>query len=335
MRFTSPRRVARSLASTLLATFAIGRSREGRRRPSAGSAGPYGSTIRRFRGATAAGLAGTCLLTVTGTQVFGSAMAAATTLRASGTGFSIPFSGPSRYEYLAPTKATNASQLNQPIGQQAADYIARNLGLRKADSFTHQQYLEFISGQGVGGDPAAAKLVDESALILTNTTGRPLYSVVDGVLTPSVLASYGLFVNTHGQLESPANADAPTRQINTLLAPGGYLGKWMRANGATRSLVMLYRSPYPVEAAYGFVAQQQSGAAQLVTNTKGGVSAQVGMSMAPALWLVNFILIYILNPALAAHMPAYWTPIPGAVADAILASPTGQVPYSAFKNAFP
>ena len=98
----------------------------------------------------------------------------------------------------------------------------------------------------------------------------------------------------------------------------------MRANGATRSLVMLYRSPYPVEAAYGFVAQQQSGAAQLVTNTKGGVSAQVGMSMAPALWLVNFILIYILNPALAAHMPAYWTPIPAAVADAILASPTGQ-----------
>ena len=58
-------------------------------------------------------------------------------LRASGTGFSIPFSGPSRYEYLAPTEATNASQLNQPIGQQAADYIARNLGLRKADSFTH------------------------------------------------------------------------------------------------------------------------------------------------------------------------------------------------------
>ena len=59
------------------------------------------------------------------------------------------------------------------------------------------------------------------------------------------------------------------------------------------------------------------------------------MSMASALWLVNFILIYILNPALAAHMLAYWTPIPATVAHAILASPTGQVPYSAFKNAFP
>jgi len=138
MRFTPPRRAARSLASTLLATFAIGRSREGRGRPSAGSAGPDGSTGRRFRAATAAGLAGTCLLTVTGTQVFASGMAAATTLRASGTGFSIPFSGPSRYEYLAPTEATSPSQLNQPIGQQATDYIARNLGLRKED----------VSGEG-------------------------------------------------------------------------------------------------------------------------------------------------------------------------------------------
>ena len=54
------------------------------------------------------------------------------------------------------------------------------------------------------------------------------------------------------------------------------------------------------------------------------------MSMAPALWLTNFALIYTLNPALAADMPAYWSPIPATVADAILASPTGQVPYSEF-----
>ena len=34
------------------------------------------------------------------------------------------------------------------------------------------------------------------------------------------------------------------------------------------------------------------------------------MSMGPALWLVNFLLLYILNPALAAAMPADWAPIP-------------------------
>jgi hypothetical protein len=272
---------------------------------------PAGSAARRFRAAAATGLAGTCLLAMAGTQVLGAGAASAAALRATGTGFSVPFSGP-----------------------QKADYIARNLGLRKADSLSHQQYLKFIAGKGVGGDPASAKLVDESVAILTNTNGRPLYSNVNGVLTPSVLGSYGLMVNTKGQLESPANADAPTRQINTLLAPGGYLNTWLRANGATRSLIALYRSPYLAEAAYGFIAQQTSGAAQLVTNTKGRVSVQVGMSMAPALWLVNFILIYILNPSLAGYMPAYWNPIPVPVAKAIHASPTGQVPYSKYEKYF-
>ena len=212
--------------------------------------------------------------------------------------------------------------------------IARNLRLRKADAFTKKQYLEFVSGRGVGGNAADARLVDASIRILTNTTGRPLYSVVNGVITSSVLASYGLFVNVNGLLESPANADAPTRKVNAVIAPGGYLGRWCWANGAASSLLMLYRSAYTVEAIYGFASQQQSGKAQLVTNTRRGVSKEVGMSMAPAIWLTNFALIYTLNPALAAYMPARWAPIPATVANAILASPTGQVPYSEYVSAF-
>ena len=334
MKSSASRRAARSLTSALLATFAIGSSHDSRRRPFVGSAGPCGSTARRFRAATAVVLAGACLLAVAGTQVVGAGVAGAATRAGSGTGWSIPFSGVPRYEYLAPTEVTNASQINQPIGQRVADEIAPKLGLRKADTFTEQQYLEFISGGGVGGNRADAKLVDESVRIFTNTTGRPLYSVVHGVLTPSVLASYGLFVTEDGWLESLANADAPTRQANAVIAPGGYMGMWMRANGATRSLVMLYRSAYTVEAIYGLVSQQISGAAQLVTNTKAGVSTEVGMSMAPALWLVNFILLYTLNPKLAADMPAYWAPIPARVARAILASPKGRVRYGRFESYF-
>ncbi len=56
------------------------------------------------------------------------------------------------------------------------------------------------------------------------------------------------------------------------------------------------------------------------------------MSMAPSIWLVNFILLYVLNPALAADMPAYWAPIPTTVANAILASPSGQVPYADYAS---
>jgi hypothetical protein len=261
--------------------------------------------------------------------------APAATKAGSGTGFTVPFSGPSRYEDLAPTQATDPSQINQPLGPQRTEEIAKKLRLHRADALTHEQFLLFITGGGKGGTQDAAKLVDASVAILTNTTGRPLYSNVNGVLTPSVLGSYGLMVNEEGLLQSPANAKAPTRQINTLLAPGGYLDTWMRANGATRSLAMLYRSPYLIEAAYGYVAQQISGDAQLVPNVKSGVRTTVGMSMAPALWLVNFILIYTLNPDLAAYMPAYWTPIPENVVAAIRTSQCGQVPYADYRSSFP
>jgi len=246
-----------------------------------------------------------------------------------------PFAGKPQYLQLAPTEITSPDQLNQPIGRLAADRLARQLGLTRADAFTTKQYLEFISGKGVGGMPGKAALVDASALILTNTVGRPLYSRVDGTLTPSVLASYGLFVTKGGLLESPAQADAPTRRVNKVIMPTGYLGTWCRANDASASLNALYRSAYTVEVAYGYAAQEQSGAAQLITNTKQGVSTEVGMSMGPALWFVTFLLLYILNPTLAADMPAHWAPIPTGVADALLASPTGQVPYSEYESSFP
>jgi hypothetical protein len=122
--------------------------------------------------------------------------------------------------------------------------------------------------------------------------------------------------------------------VNTVLEPGGYFSTWCKNNGATRSLADLYASAFTLEAPFGAASQQVSGQAQLVTNIKGGVSTVAGMSMIPSIWLINFALIYIVNPAVAADMPAYWAPIPATVADAILASPTGQVPYSAFGSAF-
>ncbi len=277
-------------------------------------------------------LAGVTLLSFVGVQVARPQVAGAST----DTGFTFPFSGTSQYEYLAPTEITSPSQLNQPIGQEVADEIATHLGLSPADAFTQEQYLEFTSGEGAGGNPADAQLVDDSVAILTNTVGRPLYSNVNGQTTASVLASYGLFVNPDGMLESVANADAATRQVNAVIAPGGYMGTWMMANGAKRTLAALYGSPYPLETLYGFISQQISGAAQLVTNYKGGVRSEVGMSMAPALWLVNFILIYLLNPSLAAYMPAHWAPIPANVANAILPpNDSGQVPYSQYASSLP
>lgn len=250
------------------------------------------------------------------------------------TGFALPFLGAPGYAHLAPTKLTAPGQLNVALGQPAADRLARQIGLDSSDALSPQQYRAFISGGGVGGDRNAAKMIDACIWILTNTRGRPMYSNVNGHRTPSVLASYGVYVNSAGLLQSPANASAPTRQVNNLIAPGGYVGTWLRNNGATRTLLALYRSAYTVQAAYGFAAQQMSGPAQLVDNTKGGIATRVGMSMAPPLWIVNFALIYIVKPSFAAAMPAYWAPIPPPVANALNNSPTGQVPYSAYASYF-
>ena len=57
--------------------------------------------------------------------------------------------------------------------------------------------------------------------------------------------------------------------------------------------------------------------------------------MVPALWNVNFCLIYTLKPELAANMPAYWASIPADVADAITKSPRGRVHFFDYASDFP
>jgi hypothetical protein len=254
---------------------------------------------------------------------------------AQATGFKKPFSGAAQYEPLAPPQIDRPGQLHRSLGQPAADRIARKLGLSRGDAFTQRQFRLFITGRGIGGRKRAARVLDRSVKIFINTNGHPLYSVVNGHRTQSVLASYGLFVTRSGLLESLANTHAPTRKANKYLEPGGYLGTWCINNGATHTLRALYRSAYTVEAAYGFAAQSVSGTAQLVTNTKGGVTTHVGMSMAPTIWMVNFALLYVLKPTLAAEMPRDWAPIPARVVHAIKASRTGQVRFSEFASMLP
>jgi hypothetical protein len=250
------------------------------------------------------------------------------------TGFAQPYAGTPKYQPYAPTEATSRRQINRPLGSKAAERIARKLGLNKAHAFTAKQYALFISGKGVGGKKRDAELVDASVRIFTNTTGRPLYANVNGKVTPTVLSSYGLFVKPAGMLMSLANRRAPTRKVNVVLAPGGYLGKWCRQNGAQDSLRMLYRSAYSSEVVYGNKSQKQSGVDQLVPNQRLGRTSTVGMSMAPSIWIVNFAAVYTLNPKLAAYMPARWTPIPANVVQAIKASRTGQVPFSEYESSF-
>jgi hypothetical protein len=253
-------------------------------------------------------------------------------------GFVGPTAGAQRYAQYAPTQVTSPDQLNQPIGEEKADEIAKALGLDKSKCFTEEQYLAFISGQGANGsgDPQQAALVDESVNLLTNSTANPLIRDINGTPTQIVLGSYGLAVSKDGVwLDSLANKAEPTRRVNEVIAPGGYMDTWAAANGATASLQMLRRSAYTIQLPYGIVAQQENGPAQLAFYRNGFGSAVTGLSMTPPLWEVNFCLIYILNPKLAANMPAQWNPIPAEVAKALLTSETGRVRFSDYASYFP
>ncbi|MGI9186508.1 MAG: hypothetical protein ACR2J9_03135 [Gaiellales bacterium] len=269
-------------------------------------------------------------------------------------GFGLPFDGAHRYEKCAPPRMTNPRlQLNQPLGQKRADEIAVCLGLDKSRVFNQKQYLQFITGGGDGGSKAAAADVDASVMILTNTIGSPyLIRGTQGRIRPIILAGYGLYVQRVRRttdpdtgvvtttripptLMSPANPDAPTYKFNHLIGPGAYFETWAKANGATDSLNMLRSSAYLPEIPWSLKSQKapSSVVTELATHPHSG--EMVGISMVPSLWNINFTLIYTLNPKLAARMPAYWAPLPAAVAAAIESSPTGQVPFADYAQYLP
>ena len=250
------------------------------------------------------------------------------------TGFLQPYLGTPRYAELAPKQATAASQINQPLGREAADSIAASLGMDIGKGFTAEQYELFMSAGGVGGQQQPVELVKQAIAILSNTAGSPIEVTVGGVRSSVVLGSYGLYVDPQGNLMSAANEAAPTRQVNEVLKPDGYLTQWCSDNGLDSALVALYASPFTREAAYSVFAQKAGGTAQLVTHQSSSGDARVGMPMAPSIWLTNFALMYLLSPELAAKLPAYWAPIPDKVAQAIADSPNGQVPYAEWQGTF-
>ena len=234
-------------------------------------------------------------------------------------GFSAGAAGVKEWEQYAPTQMTSSSQLNQPLGQARADEIATYLKLKKSLCLTTDQCATFISGNSKDGsvNPAYASLIIQSLVSFTNSKPNPCICDINGQRTEIVLGSYGLTVNSYGLLESLANLNAPTRQVNEVLKPGSYLGKWAKANDAEETLKMLYDSHYTRQLPHGIAAQHEGTGAGLALYLNGDQSAVVGLSMVPSLWEINFCLIYALNPTVAADMPAYWAPIPPNVVEAL------------------
>ncbi len=275
----------------------------------------------------------------------------------SSSGFEQPYLGPLKYVRLSAPKAVFDAQINIPLGQRRADALARKLGFAKEDAINKRQLALLLSGGGVGGGTPktrrSGQIVAASIKYLTNTSGAEYTRLTDGEPTSIRLASYGLIVNPGGLLESPGNQASPVRTFNYLLLPDalcnteavksaippgiqcGYINKFLLKNGAADSLRALYASAFPKFIPFGPLAQSDAEPDELVANSKNGNQSVVGIALAPPLWLINFLLVYSASPEMGANFPAYWTPIPGPVADALLSSPTGQVPYSEVHDFFP
>jgi hypothetical protein len=249
-------------------------------------------------------------------------------------GLTQPFIGLLKYLEYSPSQVNKCEQFNKSIGLEKAHFIANKLEIDIENCFTKEQFLLFISGNGIGGDKFSAGLVDASIRILTNTNGNPLYSNINGTIVKSVLGSYGLFVNEEGLLMSCGNTLSPSRQVNSVLAPGGYLDKWCKQNGAVKTLISLFRVNFLIEAYFGYQSQEISGTSQLVLyNSNGdGIGDYIGMSMCPCIWITNFYLLYLLNPSIAALLPAYWKNIPQNVVHAINSSSNGTIPYLEYEK---
>ena len=294
------------------------------------------------------------------------AMAAPTPLD---TGFNPTNAGVVQYLPFAPTRAGSPAQVNDPLGRREADRLAAVFGFDEAKALSHEQFAAFLSGQGVpeGYTEAearkAAQLTRLSVMYLTNTSGNTYSRVIDGKKVTVNLGSYGLIVDGQGMLRVPANCPdttspdfsqcSPVRQINWVLAPQavcadaaaaaevpagvpcGYMGAWLRHNKARDTLRALYGSAYSREAPYASQSQGAAGVAQLIYNEKAnGRKATVGVPVAPAMWVTNFMLVYTLSPKAAAKMPAYWAAIPKDVVTALEDAPNGQVPFGEYMRRF-
>src|SRR4029077_4941858 len=79
----------------------------------------------------------------------------------------------------------------------------------------------------------------------------------------------------------------------------------------------------------GPLAAQESEVSQSLQDT----TEFYGPPISPAIYLVNFLLLYMVNPRVAADMPAFKAPIPKAVAPCLEQNPSG-CPYIAFEHLF-
>jgi hypothetical protein len=108
-----------------------------------------------------------------------------------------------RWGPLAPSEYQQPEQINQPLGREKADQLARDLGINQDMILTNEEYKCTIGTPPRG---PARGIIFACVNDLTNSNGNAAIP----------LSSYGLFLNVQGDVRSDCAPDAPCLLYNQL-----------------------------------------------------------------------------------------------------------------------
>lgn len=146
-----------------------------------------------------------------------------------------------RWQNLAPPEYRQPDQINQPLGRKKADQLARLLGIDQEMILTEEQYQCFIGTPP--RDPARATIYTCN-IDLTSSNGNAVIP----------LSSYGLSLNTQGDVRSVCAPHAPCLEANKLIL--GPLEEIAQECGFRDKLRRLNQQTPIIELAYEAVACQ-------------------------------------------------------------------------------
>ncbi len=147
-----------------------------------------------------------------------------------------------RLENLGPPEDRRADQINEPLGKKRADQLAKLLGIKPDMILTNEEYQCLI---GAPPRNENQEIIYACSLDLTNSIGN----------TDIPLSSWGLYLNSDGDVRSLCAPQAPCLEFNKLFA--GPLEKIAKQCGFANKLARLVaETPFLQFVAQGHRCQQ-------------------------------------------------------------------------------
>ncbi|VVU94855.1 hypothetical protein CPAV1605_580 [seawater metagenome] len=249
---------------------------------------------------------------------------------------------------LVPFDAENTCQINEPLGKEKAQKLAKALGITDEIIFTADEFKCILQNS----PPDDQKILITCIFNLTNTCHSnklmvyKKYGIIDLMKKLAIskledaksLASYGTSIFVEDNELYIANACYNTdefkrncKAFNELIL--GSLEKTTASCGELVKFLKMFLFGLR-ENLQGASCQDDAGGACVASLTYKDTqdTKYYGVPITPVIWTANFILIYCICPELGELMPAYIQPFPEDVANEL--QNNGKLKYSDWIDKF-